>query len=165
MNRSGFSLIELSIVMCLALLLVSIISINTNFLNKYTATSELHLLHATCTHLQQCALTEKAEQKIILDSINQAYSYNGHQHKLSGDIEFGVLPNAKGPPSSPQNTLHSAVTFTDNTITFYPDGIIQSGTLYLKDTKNNSLYALSSPISSVSFLRKYRYDGKWHLME
>ena len=43
----------------------------------------------------------------------------------------------------------------------YPDGIIQSGTVYVIDSSKKCMYALSSPISQVSYLRKYSYNGKW----
>jgi prepilin-type N-terminal cleavage/methylation domain-containing protein len=164
-NHSGFTFIELSIVLALFILLVSLIGINARFMNKIIARNEIDLLYATCINLQRLATASRIQQQISFDEKKNAYSYNSYQHTLPQSLQFQTLPDAKGPPSSPVHQLSSAITFTNKTINFYADGIIQSGTIYLLDTQTNSLYALSSGIAPISFLRKYRYDGTWHLME
>jgi hypothetical protein len=79
-------------------------------------------------------------------------------------VRFGILPHVKGPPSSPMHALTIPITFSAQKIIFYPDGIISPGIIYLIDRNRQDIYAFSSGIAHASFLRKYRYDGKWHLI-
>lgn len=157
----GFSLIELMIAISIMMILISLTAINARFFNKAVIASELNLLHATCHYLQQTAMASNQPQELVFDITHNSYSADGQIHTLPSILRFGIM-DAKGPPSSPHSTLHEPITFTNNTITFSPDGIISSGTVYLTDS--HMLYALSSSVAHVSFLRKYRYDGKWHLM-
>lgn len=161
-NKYGFSLVELMIVIALTMILVSLAAINTRYLNKAAITAEINLLYAACHYLQQVAITHNQQQELVFDSSKNSYTIDGQCHQLPKTICFGVLPDAKGPPSSPHNTLSKAITFANNIITFSPDGIISSGAVYLTDSRE--LYALSSSVAHASFLRTYRYDGKWHLM-
>ncbi len=160
--RKGFSLLELMIVVAIAMILVSLTTINARFFNRTILLSELNLLHATCYYLQQTAMASNQPQELVFDSVTNSYSSNGQTHTLPPSLKFGIIPEAKGPPSSPQNSLHEPITFANNTITFSNDGIISSGTVYLTDS--NALYAISCSVAHVSFLRKYRYDGKWYLI-
>lgn len=160
----GFSLIEIMLVIAAWMIILTLVGVNTSFMNKCIARSEIDLLQATCIHLQHTALSSGKPQQLLLDEQANSYSYNGHTHTFPASVKFGVLPHVQGPPSSPTHALSSAITFTGKSITFHPDGIIQSGVVYVVDTSSKSLYALSSPIAQVSFLRKYRYDGKWHVM-
>ena len=56
------------------------------------------------------------------------------------------------------------ISFENNHIIFYADGTIQAGTVYLVDVNKKLLYALTSGVGHISFLRKYRYDGSWHVI-
>jgi hypothetical protein len=143
-------------------MLISLTAVNARFFNRTVITSEINLLHAACSYLQQTAIATNQTQELTFNLSDNSYSMHDQTHKLPAHITFGVLPEAKGPPSSPHNILREPITFANDTITFSPDGIISSGTVYLTDS--NMLYALSSAVGHVSFLRKYRYDGKWHLM-
>jgi prepilin-type N-terminal cleavage/methylation domain-containing protein len=164
-NKSGFSLIEILIVIALWAGALTLIGVNTTFLHKIIARNELDLLQATCAQLQQRALATRQEQELEFDEERHSYQYDGTIHRLPPGVQLRVLPEAKGPPSQPTRSLTSAVTFANKTIKFSPDGIIQSGTVYLLDVPGSRLYGLSSWVSPVSFLRKYRYDGNWHLIE
>ncbi len=161
-TRSGFSLIELMIVIALAALLIGLTTINTRFFNRSIIASELNLLQTTCFYLQKTAMATNKAQELFFDIENNTYCANGQMRVLPPFLKFGIISDAKGPPSSPHSILKEPITFADNTITFSPDGIISSGTVYLTDSQ--TLYAISSSVSHVSYLRKYRYDGKWHLM-
>lgn len=160
--RKGFSLIELMIVMAIAIMAISVAALNTRFFNRVTIASELNLLAAACSYLQQTAMATQKPQELIFDVTENSYSFDGHTHTLPMHIKFGILPDAKGPPSSPHSILQEPITFSNNTIIFSSDGIIGSGTVYLTDS--HMLYALSSGVGHVSFLRKYRYERKWYLM-
>jgi len=161
----GFSLIEMMIVIALLAIVITLVGVSTQFMHKIVARTEVELLHATCCNLQQRAIATRQEQTLHFDETNHSYRYNDHVHKLPPTVQFAVLPEAKGPPSEPINSLTSAITFANKTIVFNSDGIIQAGAVYVLDVPGSNLYALSSWVSPVSFLRKYRYDGKWYLIE
>lgn len=163
-QKTGFSLIELMVVIALCMIIISLGTVNTKFLNKAAVHVYINELYNTCYFLQRMAMATGHIQELVLDSTSQSYSYNGHNCKLPSIVQFGIISGAKGPPSSPNKIIVQAITFPDKKIHFYPDGIIESGTVYLCDASGKDLYALTSGITPVSFLRKYRYDGKWHLI-
>ena len=163
-EAGGFSLIELMIAICILALIVTLGVVNMRYLNKATVSSNLDLLSNTCFYLQRKAMATGQPQELLFDEEHNSYVYNNNLHALPACMHFAVLPHAKGPPSAPQYVLHSPITFAHKKITFTPEGIIGAGTVYILDTDNN-LYAMSSSAAHISFLRKYRYDGKWHLIE
>lgn len=160
----GFSLIELLVVLAIILLISSMASINTHYLNKAVVHTEIDLLYNTCCYLQHTAMATNQKQELSFDGARQSYSHNGEKLELPQAVQFGILPHVKGPPSSPSHVLTMPITFAHEKIVFYPDGIISSGIIYMVDSNHQDIYALSSGIANASFLRKYRYDGKWHLM-
>lgn len=99
---------------------------------------------------------------MLLDETGNRYHCDGVWYNLPATIRFGFLPESKGPPSTPTRPIRSAITFPGKKVSCFPDGTIQAGTVYLVDDKKSSMYALTSGVSAVSFLRKYRYDGTWH---
>lgn len=159
----GFSLIELLVVIAIIMLIASMASINTHYLNKAVVHTEIDLLYNTCCYLQHTAMATNQKQELSFDVARQSYSNNGEKHELPAAVQFGILPQVKGPPSSPSHALTMPITFSHQKIIFYPDGIISSGIIYMIDRNHQDIYALSSGIANTSFLRKYRYDGKWHL--
>ena len=70
-----------------------------------------------------------------------------------------------GPPSNPTRPLVKPVTFKNETITLYADGIVESGTVYITDSDHTVLYAVSSGVGHTSLLRLYKYQGSWELIE
>lgn len=160
----GFSLIEIVIAISLLIIVISLVNINTDYLNKTLIRSQINHLYNTCYFLQQLARASHTIQELSIDDKNHCYFSKEQHYKLPTQVRFGILPHAKGPPSAAHTSLSNAITFSDKKIVFYPDGIISSGTIYIIDSSAKYLYALSSGIAPVSFLRKYYYDGKWHLL-
>jgi len=163
-SEGGFSLIELVITVALCALVVTLMVVNVSFLNRSVIRVEVNKLYTACMYVRQCALTTHQEQTLIFNKKNNSYSFDGRVEHLSSSVTFGVIPGAKGPPSSPQKLLSSPITFKKDRIVFYPDGVISSGTVYLTDYQRQSLYALSNGIAQISYLRKYLYTGRWQLM-
>jgi len=160
----GFSLIELMLVIAIVGIIVSLALTNMGFLNRSILRSELDKLYATCMYAQKIAMVTNKKQIVTFDIAKRMYSFNGAKVVLPQSINFGFLPGTNGPPSAPNNSITSPITFAKHQITFSPNSIVQSGTVYLVDEHKNSMYALSSPIAQVSFLRKYRFDKKWILI-
>lgn len=162
--NEGYSLIELMIVLCILALLVSLATMNMRFLNRAAITSNIDVLYNACYCLQKTAMATNSIQTLTIDELHHHYECNGAKHSFPSMMKFGILPNVKGPPSAPLNFLSAAITFVDRKIQFYPDGTISAGIIYITDVDKTMIYALSCGVSSVSVLRKYRYDGKWHLI-
>lgn len=162
-KKNGFSLIECAIVLGILVILISFATIPTGRLQKAMVQAQIQLFCITCIYLQQLAIASGVEQELVLDKKNQTYSYCNEIQKLAHPILFGILPNIKGPPAFPSQIVHDPISFPHKKIFFYPDGIISAGTVYFVIPSSNQLYAVSCGVGAVSFLRKYCYDGKWHL--
>lgn len=136
-----------------------------SWLNQYAVQAEVDNLYSTCRYLQRCALITGKEQELVFDVVQGSFTYHNREYHLPKQVSFGVLPEVKGPPSTPTLPIQHAITFVQDRIVFHPDGIIGSGTVYLVDAAKRYLYAITSPVSSVSYLRKYRYvQNKWQLI-
>ena len=160
--RTGITLLECCIVFALVACIIILGISQITFLYKLQVKSEVELLHTTLCSLQQRALTTNTEQMLRFDSANNSYFFNGTTHALPPSIQFGYKDGAQGPPSAPSKPITHACSFVDNTIIFWPDGIIKSGTVYLVDKKKRYAYALSNAIGTVSFLRIYEHkQGTW----
>lgn len=153
------------ITVSLVLIVALVSSSNLVFLHKAVVQSEINKLYAACMYMQRLAQMTNSTQRLTFNSSDQSYSFADKKEFLSKQIRFGVLPGSKGPPSSPKNSLHNPITFENQCITFMPHGMMQSGTVYMIDAQKTIMYALSSPIADFSYLRIYRYDGSWSLVE
>lgn len=162
--NKGFSLIELMVVLCIVALLVSLAAMNMRFLNRAAITTHIDVLYNACYCLQKTAMATHTTQVLTIDDVHHAFECAGTHHQFPAIMQFGILPNVKGPPSAPLSFLSAAITFVDRKIMFYPDGTMSAGIIYITDVDKSMIYALSCGVASVSVLRKYRYDGKWHLL-
>ncbi|MFH0898514.1 MAG: prepilin-type N-terminal cleavage/methylation domain-containing protein [bacterium] len=171
MRKKAFSLVELMVS-------ISIIVIFSSFFIAYSfenkscvVASELEKLFLTFSYLQQKAMASGQEQELFFDCNCNEYYYgmpNGKRctTKLHSFVMFGFFRGSKGPPGKAVNEICTPVTFPlkNNilTATFFPDGKISPGTVYLIDRNKKEMRALTSPIAPVFNLRKYRYDKeKW----
>lgn len=159
---NGFTLIELLIVLILVALLAGLAVTNLRMFNGILLRTQLSKLYAVAQCAQATAVSSGTAQEIILDPAGHIYSYNNHQYHLPRTISFGAAPGVQGPPGCPTHVITSPHSFNNNRITFYHDGIVQAGAVYLTDGTHTC--ALTISVSAVSFLRKYRYDGAWHLI-
>lgn len=132
----GFSLFELTIVIALISFIALISLEGFSWYDQYRVHQELdHLYTFFCT----LSLRACAQQKPLTITL--------------ADI---IL--------DPAVTI-SQNTFVQNRIIFFPDGKIQPGSLYLTDTQERYLYALTIPVGQVSYIRRYRYDHhRWVLL-
>jgi len=163
-KKTGFTLIEAGIVVALITLAVTLSVNNFGLFERLLVRTQAEKLFLTCRYLQQCAIINNQEYSLEFDPQKNSYSYNNQENILFKSVKLGFLPGVYGPPSNPVHAIKNPITFTHNKITFHPDGIIQSGTVYLIDENTNAMYAITSPISQFSFLRLYRYNGKWHCL-
>lgn len=162
--NNGFSLVEMLIVVALFALITLLGSLHTRFLYRAGVCSQLYHLHSVCWYLQQKAFATQQEQRLFLDPVRNAYHFNNTWHSLPQSIQFGFIPGVKGPPAHPTAIIQTPITFKSNTIVFYPDGIISSGSVYFCDKDHHSLYALTNAVAQVSLMRLYGYHQKWVLL-
>jgi hypothetical protein len=155
------------IVIALVAVVVSITLTSADFLRDTIAKTEMHKLQAVCRSAQYQAQAENQQKNIFFDIEKNRYIYENRTFQLPSSLEFGFLAGSKGPPANPVNLIKNPVTFKNDCITISPRGIIGSGTVYIINMQNQSMYALSSAVSAASYLRLYRYDGhgSWLLIE
>jgi hypothetical protein len=155
------SLIELVVVMagCMILLLCSSQFIGT--VQRMVARAELGLLALTVRTEQQKALLTGTEKKIIFEPDGSGYTAATRKYQFQRGISLGAPPGAYGPPSDPRTPITKPLTFPDRTITCYPRGSIQAGTVYLKAPAYQHYYALTAGVAHYSFLRLYQYKLNW----
>lgn len=165
MKKNAFTLIELMVVICLFALLATLGIMQTSFLDSTIVHAEMDKLVAACSYLRQKAIATNTECVLTFDIAKNEYRGNGIREILSSRVCFGFLPGVLGPPGSPSHAIKQAITFPHFEIHFYPTGIISSGTVYVVDKNKQYMYALSNAVSQFSYLRFYRYDGKWKLVD
>lgn len=163
-TSQGFSLIELMVSLAIFCVIITLTYTQTSFLEEARMHNEINTLYSVAHYLQRYAQLTNQEQVLQFNRTSRSYTFNGRMHVLPKGITFGVLPFIKGPPSSPLQDIASPITFKGEKIVFHPQGIMQSGTVYLVHHERQSMYALSCGVSQVSFLRKYRYDKRWVLI-
>jgi prepilin-type N-terminal cleavage/methylation domain-containing protein len=164
-TSSGFSLLEMLIVLALVSLTLCLSFGQLHFLRRGYASAELDNLYQTCLYMQRHAMVAGKACDITLDITGNYYQFNDQRCQLIQGVQFGILPNVKGPPSTPTKLLSKPCSFKNNQISFSKDGSISAGTVYITDVTHNCLYALSSSVASYSYLRKYRYADKWHQLD
>jgi hypothetical protein len=165
MKRSGFFLIEYIIVIAAIAFIATLSFYKLPFLFHAHARMALEEMRMVCWYAQQCARTTGTLQPIEFEPSLNRYQWNGTYYQLPQGISFGVLPDSLGPPSRPTHPLSSPVTFENNRLEMYADGIMKSGSVYVLDKKTNTLYALTCDVSSISHIRLYKYqDSVWKLI-
>lgn len=161
----GFSLFEVCVVLALVAIIASLGISHMSFFDRIMTRIELERLHATCLYVQRLAMATHEEHHVICDERTMSYRYHGGEHHLPKNVRFGCASGIKGSPSQDEHMVQHAITFKHNTIIMHPDGIISAGTIYLTDTSQKYMYALTCGVSQVSYIRKYQYiGGKWKLL-
>ena len=163
--KKGFTLIEAMVVVCLFVVIATLGIMQLSFLDSTILHAEANKLAAVCSYLRQKAISTNTEYVLVFDLEKNEYRCGETHEVLPQRVSFGFLPKVLGPPGSPSRSINKAITFVDSSIHFYPTGIISSGTVYLVEKKKQYMYALSNAVSQFSYLRLYRYDGKWKIIE
>ena len=163
-HECAFTLIDLSITLALIACVATIsLPVILNFQRFYVA-SQARVLQTTCWALQQQAIAKNKEFTLEFNEATNSYVITEQNNKLAPKVKFGLLPGLYGPPSSPSHKLASPITFEYKKIIFYPTGRISPGSVYLVDDNLQTLYAITVPVSSVSYIHVYRYHkAHWQL--
>lgn len=164
-RRQGFLLFELLLVFGLVSIIAGLALVQMHFLTRGYVRAELEALYQICLYAQRRAISSGQTCTVLLDIEKHRYSCNERVCTLTDGVQFGILPNVKGPPSSPQQTATNISTFKNNKISCSPEGTVDAGTVYMTDRSRQCLYALTSGVAPYSYLRKYRYVGTWQRLE
>lgn len=166
---NGFALIELSVVIAVLMVILVIGLQSFSFYQRLVLHHEVDMLHAQFLAASNRARVEQQVHEIQLNGPENSYQILGSRsqtiHKLSSGISFGLLPGIKGPPAQPKGIVRIPITFEKQRMVCFPTGTLQPGTLYITDTQKRWQYALSVPVGTISYLRKYRYhNNHWELL-
>lgn len=161
MCKEGVTLIELVVVLAGLMLLVLFGGQCVSTVQRIAARAELGLLVLTMRTEQQTALLTGSERTITFNKDGSGYATGTSAHTFQRGVVFGAPPGALGSPSNPRKPITKPITFLDNTVICYPQGTVQSGTIYLAAPAYNQYYALTSGVAQYSFLRLYKYRLNW----
>lgn len=157
--KLGFSLIEILVYIMLLSIIMSLFN-NIIILNKSSFIKiELEKIYIICLYLQKKALLEQKEIILILDINNNSYQFDNIVYKLEQDVIFGIRDNLLGSPGSSSKMVTNPISFNNSKIIFYPDGIISSGSLYLTNHNKSIIYSLTCAVSTINYLRKYKFNN------
>lgn len=158
----GTSLVELLATVSILALVISIAVPGILFLKKMAISAELDRLQIVSQFLQKKAIYTRQKTYLYFNLNDHSYSYDEQIEKLSNGVFFSIAPQVSGPPANPKGPIRQAVTFRKQKITFYPNGTISPGTVYLNNQNQNNLHALTVAVSQAAFIRKYKYQaGTW----
>lgn len=162
--QKGFTLIEVSITLVLVSIIAAISVASFSFLQHMQVKSEVEKLYSFCNYVQLYAKATNAPQTIFFDLKKNRYEFGKHRERLRAPVVFGAPKLVDGPPSNPSMLIQDPVTFTKHMMTFGSSGSIKPGSIYMMDSTSERLYALTVPVGPFPYLRKYRYDGSWQIM-
>jgi type II secretory pathway pseudopilin PulG len=164
-KTEGSSLVELLVVFCIVVVLMSMTVSQAPIVKRYAVRAEMEKMRAAFWYLAQRALSENKSFAIYFDTKQNNYVVDDQKHSLPRGITFGAPSWVKGPPSDPKLPITSGITFKEQKVFFNSDGTISSGAVYVQQDKGECLYALTLPVGHISYTRIYRYQDGWKLIE
>lgn len=162
-HQNGFSLIELMIVIAL-LSLIAMLSVGSyHTFNRFLVSAELNQLRILLLCMRYKAMALHSTISIAFNRAQQSYMIDNHAYPLHA-ASLNYIPGVMGPPAYPQQLINKSITFADDRITFYADGTMNAGTLYVTDQQHSCMYALTIAVHDVANIRIYSYNKTWHLI-
>ncbi|HXW86104.1 MAG TPA: hypothetical protein VEK38_02040 [Candidatus Bathyarchaeia archaeon] len=159
--RAGFFMLEYMICVALCALCLYYGAHMWQSLDRLAVRTELDVLAAHCTCMQQEAWAKAQPHVIQFDTYTHTYTCDGSSFALASPVIFGYIPALKGPPGSPHAPITDPITFVGHHMTSARQGILQAGTIYLTNKNHTCQYALSNAVGAFSYMRKYVYSNGW----
>ena len=131
----AYSLVEVCIVLLIISVLVMVSVPSFYAFHEQLALAELHKLY---TFIQVCsyrAMATNTNQKICFNIKDNSYQCAGYNEQLSPDVAFGAGIDVCGPPSHPHKPIAKPISLPNCSLILYPDGTMQSGSIYLTNKK------------------------------
>ncbi len=158
-KNCAHSIIEIIVAITIAIFSLTIVIPKFKIFERLILNNEVENLFLTIMFLHQKSIATNKIETLFFVPEKNLYFYKTKKsriiHELSSNIKFGFMKNSKGPPSSKKNFIKNAITFAHNKIIFYPNGQISPGTAYLVNNRKTLMQAVTTPISQISFIRKY----------
>jgi len=166
-SDTGFFILEISVAIFVIVLVIAMSWPFLWFHDQLGIQHDLQKIYNAILYLQQKAKSNFETQYLEFNIEKRSFTYNYQTYQLSLHAHFGVVQGVKGPPSAPKKDIVNPITFENKRIAFYPDGTISAGIVYLFDRKTKETYAISSSVSYISFIRKYKYsvESGWVLID
>jgi hypothetical protein len=159
---NGYAAFYSIFIISFAIIILTLLRPRITAIDRMLVRVQAQQLHSLCLYLQQRALVSQEQQELYVDVHNNRYETNTMKQPLPQGVVFNFIAGSYGPPSSPSSAIVQPITFSHSKIIFYPDGMISSGTIYLTDKSRTTMYALTSGIAQISYLRLYKYQqDKW----
>lgn len=160
-HHAGFFLFHTLIALSIVIVSLTLVSSYSTLWSQLGARAALETARTTLLYAQQHARTSNREVVVEIDQEKQTFKSDTFTHTFPSNMRFGTLPGIQGPPSAPLKQISKPITFEQNRVIFYPDGTIQSGTLYLVDTATQTQYALTIPVGHVRYIKLYQFTKQW----
>ena len=175
-RRSGWSLIELMVVMALLTVFATLAwpVLDQLFQRGRLRVSSMALIQTLRTARHQ-AMVEGRSYQVVFRSADGEYTVTGGNRppqpmRLHQSIEFGAADGVLGPPSRPMTQPpEDGVSFRGDQVTFRPDGTLSPGpgTIYLSVNRARWSNGLTMAISlnMAGHLRRYQWEeARWVAM-
>lgn len=162
--REGFMLFEAVVVLALIAMGAALTIPTLRIFDRLMVKTEVDVLYLAIKSLEHKAILSGKQAELVFDEKKQTYMVDGVVYYLHSPAMFGIVDNIAGPPSNPKKIITKAIQFPDNKITIFSDGIVQAGSVYITDKNKKYVYALTCPVSDISYLRRYVYNGRWTLI-
>ncbi|MCB9492887.1 MAG: type II secretion system protein [Epsilonproteobacteria bacterium] len=172
-KKASFTLLELCIVMALFCFLASL-SLQLFLPNSRSIMhTQLGGMQKLFVYLQQKSIASNQDHILFINQANNSFScsINGtlNTYNLQRQLAFGFIAGSLGPPAKPIKPIEAFTTFKQHEnlhmVTFFANGTISVGALYIVDDKKTVMGALTCSVSQVSCVRKYLYTGSsWALI-
>ena len=166
-SDTGFFILEVAAVIFVIILVIAMSWPFLWFHDKLGIQHDLQKIYNAVLYLQQKAKSNFETEYLTFDIAKRTFTYNQQTYTLSSNVDFGTAPGIKGPPSAPKKDILTPITFDSKRIAFYPDGTISAGIVYMFDRKTKETFALTSSVSYISFIRKYKFiiGSGWTLID
>jgi hypothetical protein len=142
----------------------SVCFLSLSFLSLYERAAvrrDVDRLYAAMLFMQRKALIEGTPCMLFFDKKKGGYTADVF-YRLTSGVRFGAAHGVCGPPSKADKPISDPIVWPSGVVTFYSDGTIAAGAVYLTDARGSCTYAITCDASETTHIRRYRYDnGKW----
>ncbi len=152
-SNAGYTLVEIVIVLSITAILTSLAVSNFN-----EQIPHRQLREASLELVGQLRL---ARQKAISKGADETISFNAGQKQygtqtLPSHVRFGIASNVTKAPDEDEDLLINGISFAGDSATFRADGTGKLGTIYLTNSKDESVKVT---VNITGRVRKYLWNG------